>query len=120
MVTHRPDEEEPQPRPRAWASPSEVEPGSGIATQLELMRDLVRGRISAPDFAKAWLAARRHVLNEGERVRENFERILTRVFYLLDDYVIDPALRDSEDMTDQELVAQVRSTLDDLNSLDTR
>jgi hypothetical protein len=82
------------------------------------MRDLVSGKIAGPDFARAWLSARRRVLDAGERVRERFDRILTDVFYLLDDYVIDPTLRDSGDMTDEELVARVRVALNDLDSLD--
>jgi hypothetical protein len=103
---------------RSWASPSEVDHDSAIAQQLELMRDFVSGKIAGPDFAKAWLSARRRVLDAGERVRERFERILTDVFYLLDDYVIDPALRDSGDMTDGELAARVRAAINDLDSLD--
>jgi self-protective colicin-like immunity protein len=86
--------------------------------QLELMHDLVSGEIGGPDFARAWLSARRRVLDAGERVRDRFDRILTDVFYLLDDYVIDPALRDSGDITDEELVARVRLALNDLDSLD--
>ena len=103
---------------RSWASPSDVDPGSATAAQVELMRDLVSGKIAGPDFARAWLSARRRVLDGGERVRERFDRILTDVFYLLDDYVIDPTLRDSGDMTDEELVARVRVALNDLDSLD--
>jgi hypothetical protein len=103
---------------RSWASPSEVDPGSNTAVQLELMRDLVSGKIAGPHFARSWLAARRRVLDAGERVREKFDRVLTDVFYLLDDYVIDPGLRDSSDMTDEELVARVRAALNDLDSLD--
>jgi hypothetical protein len=103
---------------RSWASPSEVDPGSATAAQLSLMRDLVSGKIAGPDFARAWLSARRRVLDAGERVRERFDRVLTDVFYLLDDYVIDPALRDSGDMTDEELVAKVFAALNDLDSLD--
>jgi Bacterial self-protective colicin-like immunity len=102
----------------SWASPSEVDPGSAIAVQLELMRDLVGGKIAGPDFARAWLSARRCVLNAGERLRERFDRVLADVFYVLDDYVIDSALRDSNDMRDEELVAKVRTALNDLDSLD--
>src|SRR3712207_8897826 len=51
------------------------------------------------------------VLDAGERVREEFDRVLTDIFYLLDDYVIDPDLRDSGDITDEELVARVRAAL---------
>jgi hypothetical protein len=116
MVT--PDSGEVRHMGRSWASPSEVDPGSATAAQLSLMRDLVSGKIAGPDFARAWLSARRRVLDAGERVRERFDRVLTDVFYLLDDYVIDPALRDSGDMTDEELVAKVFAALNDLDSLD--
>lgn len=103
---------------RSWVSPSEVDPGSAIAAQLELMRNLVSGKITGPDFARAWLSARRRALDAGERVRERFDRVLTDVFYLLDDYVIDPGLRDPGDITDEDLVARVREALNDLDSLD--
>lgn len=103
---------------RTWASPAEVAPGSGVATQIALMRELASGKIAGPDFARSWLAARRRVLDAGERVREKFNRMLTEVFYLLDDYVIDPALRDVDDMTDDELVVKVRAVLDELDALD--
>jgi hypothetical protein len=82
------------------------------------MRDLVSEKIAGPDFAKAWLSARRRVLDEGERVHGKFDRILTDVFYLLDDYVIDPTLRDSGDMADEELVVKVHAALNALDSLD--
>lgn len=103
---------------RPWASPSEVAPGSATAAQLELMRDLVDGKIAGPGFARAWLSARRRILDVGERVRERFDRVLTDVFYLLDNYVINPALRGSDDMTDEELIVKVRAALNDLDSLD--
>ncbi|NJC68420.1 hypothetical protein HC031_01585 [Planosporangium thailandense] len=84
------------------------------------MRDLVSGNVSAPEFARSWLAGRRRALDAEERVREQFDRILTRVFYLLDDYVIDPTLRGPEDLTDEDLVAEVRAVLAELNALDER
>jgi hypothetical protein len=108
----------PPPKRRAWSSPSEVAPGTGVARQLELMHELIGARISGPEFARAWLAARRRALDEKERVRERFDRILTDVFYLLDDYVIDPSLRDAGDMTDEDLIERVRNALHDLSALD--
>lgn len=36
---------------------------------------------------------------------------------MLDDYVIDPELRDPDDMTDDELAAKVREALGELQSL---
>lgn len=106
------------PGRRAWAAPSEVEVGTGVAQQLALMKALVAGEISAPDFAKLWLAARRRSLDEGERVRDKFERILTNVFYLLDDYAIDPSLRGPGDISDETLKNKVDSALDELSQLD--
>lgn len=82
-----------KPQDRAWSAPSEVAPGAGVAWQLRLMNDLVNGQMSGPEFARAWLSTRRRVLDGNERVWENFERILCDVFYSLDEYIIDPALR---------------------------
>ena len=107
-----------RPRRRVWAAPSEVEPGTGVATQLELMRKLVDGEVSGPDFSYAWLDARRKTLNKGERVREKFERILDDVFYLLDEYVEDPALREPGDITDEQLTEGVRDALERLSALE--
>jgi hypothetical protein len=64
------------------------------------------------------LSARRRGLDAGEHVRERFDRVLTDVFYLLDEYVIDPALRDSGDMTGEERVERVLAALNDLDSFD--
>jgi hypothetical protein len=101
-------------RVRAWSKSSEVSPGTATAEQLDLMRQLAIGAISAPDFARAWLAARRRALDEGDRVRGRFYNTLTNVFYLLDDYVIDPTLREPGDMTDEELAMRVRDALREL------
>lgn len=109
-----------QPRRRAWGSPSEVEPGTGVERQVMLIKQLVAGGISAPEFAREWLAARRRVLDEGERVRERFERILTDIFYLLDDYVIDPMLRGPEDMSDEALISRVEEAHRALIELNTK
>jgi hypothetical protein len=116
MVNGEPSESG-DPKRRSWAKPSEAPSGSGVCEQVALIRDLADGNISAPDFARSWLSARRRSLNDGERVREQFDRILTDVFYLLDDYVIDPDLRGREDMTDEELSVKIRELLEELNSL---
>lgn len=118
MVTAEPDRRKGWPGQRVWSRPSQVEPGTGVAEQLELVRRLASGRMSGADFAERWLAARRRALAEGERVREPFDRVLTSVFYLLDDYVIDATLRDSGDMTDDELVQRVQLALRQLDSLE--
>jgi hypothetical protein len=95
-----------------------VDPGSFTGTQLALMRRLARGQIPAPDFARAWLDARRGALDAGERVGDRLDRILTDVFYLLDDFVIDSTLRDPADMSDEALTAEVLNEIRKLDALD--
>lgn len=102
---------------RSWARPAEVPIGSAIGDELSLMLKFEEGWVSGPEFAVGWLTARRTALGRGERVRERFEQILNQVFYLLDDYVVDPALRDKDDMTDGELVEKVRVHLQALREL---
>ncbi len=107
-----------QPRQTAWASWSDVAPGSATAEQLSLMDSFTAGDISTEDFARSWLAARRQALELRERLREPFSRLLDQVFYALDDYVIDPELRDADDMTNEQLQAIVQDQLTALNSLE--
>lgn len=107
-----------RPRRRAWSAPSEVEPGTGVSMQLQLMNKLTAGEVSGPEFARAWLAARRQALASGERCRESFERVLYEVFYLLDDYVIDPALRSADDITDEQLTEGVCIALEGMIALE--
>jgi Bacterial self-protective colicin-like immunity len=102
---------------RSWAKPADVEPGTGVAEQLSLMGSVARGEIAGPDFARAWLAARRRALAGGERVREKFDHVLNQVFYMIEDYTIDPDLRDESDMSDGELVDRVRAALTELQTL---
>ena len=104
-------------KPRAWANPDEVNPSSHVAQQLKLVDALLSGSLSGPDFARAWLAERRESLNMGERLREPFDRALNQAFYAIEDYVIDPELREPGDMTDDDLVncvAAARELVDGL------
>ena len=98
------------PRPRVWARPDEVDPASHVAQQLALIDALIDGSLSGPDFARAWLTARRESLNAGERLREPFDRALNEAFYTIEDYVIDPELREPDDMTDDDLVERISVT----------
>ncbi|MFF4418362.1 hypothetical protein ACFYY8_38035 [Streptosporangium sp. NPDC001559] len=98
--------------------PDRMAPGSGVAEQLALMRSLARGEMSAAAFMPAWLAARRHALTEGEHVPDPVDRVLTDVFYDLEDYTADPDLREPGDMSDGELTSRVRAALDKLGAAD--
>ncbi|WP_030717344.1 hypothetical protein [Streptomyces sp. NRRL S-237] len=74
------------------------------------MRRLSRAEIEPARFAKQWLDARRLALNENERLAEHLYRALNQVFYALDEYPIDPALREHGDTTDAELLGIVDRT----------
>ncbi|NBE54764.1 colicin immunity domain-containing protein [Streptomyces boluensis] len=92
-----------RPSEWAWASTSQVAPESATANQLSLMEAFTADGISAEDFARSWLAARREAMHRHERLRDPLSAILDQVFYALDEYVIDPGLRDADDMTDEQL-----------------
>ncbi len=101
------------------ASPGDVDPCSVLAGQIRLMEAFASGEVAAPDFARRWLAARRARPRE-ELLGEDFERLLLEVFYLLDDYVIDPELRESGDPTDDDLLKGVQGILQRLRLLGER
>jgi hypothetical protein len=104
------------PQWTSWSSPEQVAPDSATSEQLSLMQSLVDGDLPADSFARAWLGARRRALADGERVRGGLATALDRVFFDLDDYVIDPSLRDPDDMSDAELRSRVRLTMEELTS----
>ncbi|WP_330332024.1 colicin immunity domain-containing protein [Streptomyces sp. NBC_00536] len=94
-------------RPHAGKSPA----GSATGRQMDLMRQLSDGAIRPEVFAKEWLGARRKALADGERMGEGLEHHLNQVFYALDGYPIDPALREEGDTTEAELLAAVEQAL---------
>lgn len=81
------------------------------------MRSYADGAEDGPEFARNWLSGRRAALAAGERVRAPFQRVLDDVFYTLEEYVIDPDLRDEDDMTDDELLRHVRAAVQQLDEL---
>ncbi|MFF2195754.1 colicin immunity domain-containing protein [Streptomyces sp. NPDC058157] len=99
-------------RQRMWKTASSVPPDSATGRQLALMKDLSRAAISPQDFAKAWLDSRRAALRSEERLGESLSRQLDQVFYALDDYPIDPALREPGDVTEGELLAAVNDAIE--------
>jgi len=81
------------------------------------MLTFASGDEAGPEFARGWLAGRRAALGAGERVRAPFQRILDDVFYVLEDYVIDPELRDDDDMSDDDLLTHVRAAVERMERL---
>ena len=104
---------------RAWAGPGDVPDDSGVGHQVAAMRDFVAGSITGAELVSAWFAGRRRALDQGERVRPPFQRVLDDVFFVLEDeYAGDPALRGPEDLTDGALQVRLASELDRLAALD--
>ncbi|HET6711539.1 hypothetical protein [Amycolatopsis sp.] len=100
------------PGAHAWRSPAEVASGSGVAGQLAVMAAFAHGDLSGAEFARRWYAARRRAGERGERVRDRLAWLLGEVFFLLEDYPIDPGQREPGDLTDEELLAGVRNLLE--------
>ncbi|MFH8615261.1 colicin immunity domain-containing protein [Streptomyces sp. NPDC017979] len=96
------------PRHTAWSHVQDIPPGTGTARQVELMRGLVGGECSAADFARGWLDARRVSLSNGERLQRSLSLVLDEVFALLENYAIDPSLKEPGDLSDDELKREVR------------
>lgn len=94
-----------------WAKRSEVPDDSGVARQLAVMESLVRGELSGSEFSRTWGAARQLSNARGERLQTPFYQALDHLFFVLEEYPIDPALRDPGDVTDEELLAEVRAVL---------
>jgi hypothetical protein len=74
-------------------SPDDVVPGSGVAEQLAVMASFVRGELSGSGFGRRRHAARRRARERDERTGNAVGRALGEVFFLLEDYLIDPDLR---------------------------
>ncbi|MFF1446648.1 colicin immunity domain-containing protein [Streptomyces sp. NPDC058274] len=105
-----------RPLTKTWKTPRDVPATSHHGHQLELMRQLAAGAVEGPSFARQWLDERRRAMNAGERLGDALTTALDEVFYALEDYSIDPSLRDEDDLTDEELrdqVAHVMTRLDD-------
>jgi hypothetical protein len=107
-------------RAHAWKSRDEVASGSAVAGQLALMESFVRRELPGGEFARSWRAAGRLADERGERVRGALGQALSEVFFLLEDYPIDPALREPGDVTEEELLAGVRNALESLSPDDTQ
>lgn len=99
------------PRHISWARAREIPAGTDAAQQVNLMRSFTAGSIGGADFARGWLDARRASQNNGERLRDPLLTAFDQIFSLLEDYSIDPALKDPDDLSDQELVDAVRETM---------
>ncbi|MQY20699.1 colicin immunity domain-containing protein [Nocardia macrotermitis] len=102
---------------KVWKRPDDVVAGAGIDEQLELMRAVVDGDLTATQFAREWHAAHRRSLNSGEKISAQFENVLNEVFYAIEEYAIDPENKQDTDISDQELISIVRDALASSESL---
>ncbi|MGW2958252.1 colicin immunity domain-containing protein [Streptomyces sp. NPDC001220] len=105
------------PLTRAWKSPADIPVDSHTGRQLTLMRALLEDAVDGPAYARQWLAERRNAMEAGERVSDAIAGALDEVFYALEDYTIDPSLRDDDDLTDGELRQHVANALRRLRAL---
>lgn len=100
------------PRHIAWARAREIPAGTSAARQVTLMQAFTTGSIGGAEFARGWLDARRESQNNGERLRDPLLTAFDQIFSLVEDYSIDPDLKDPDDLSDQELMDAVRETME--------
>ncbi|MDX3194104.1 hypothetical protein PV458_37400 [Streptomyces sp. MN03-5084-2B] len=100
------------PLARIVLLPDDAAPGSGVAEQLAVMAAFVRGELSGSEFGRRWHDARRRAKECDERTGDTVGYALGEVFFLLEDYPIDPLLREPGDLTDEELTDGVRAALE--------
>ncbi|MGW0206555.1 hypothetical protein ACWDZ8_12300 [Streptomyces sp. NPDC003233] len=105
-------------RQRAWSHPSDVTPGSSAARQLNLLDQLADGTCTAPEFAHAWWEARRASQMNGERIQGPLADLFDHIFMLLEDYEVEPELREPGDLSAAELSAAVRDVWDHFRRTD--
>lgn len=96
---------------RVWATTRQVPVDSAVGRQVAAMQSLAEDACTGTEFAVAWLAARRESLEAGERTRDPLDRALLDVFYAVEEYPIDPTLREPGDTTDSELKTVVVAAL---------
>ncbi|MEU8888994.1 hypothetical protein [Streptomyces sp. NPDC048442] len=90
------------PRHIDWSRNNDVPPGTATAQPLEWLSAFVAGRCTGAGFARGWLRAR-------GLAQANGETALDQVFWLLEDYSIDPTFREREDLSEDELSQAVRA-----------
>ncbi|MEU6842934.1 colicin immunity domain-containing protein [Streptomyces sp. NPDC046716] len=75
---------------------------------LNLLDSFLKDNISAPAFADGWWQERRAAQAGGERTQGQLSQLLEGVFMTLEDYSVDPSLREPGDLTDTELRARIK------------
>ncbi|MBC3986224.1 hypothetical protein H8N01_27515 [Streptomyces sp. AC536] len=82
-----------------------------MARQLAVMRSFAHGEISAPEFAKGWLAGRRKALHDGERARGRIASDMQEIFAAVEEYSFDASPWESGNLTGDELRACVQNVV---------
>ncbi|MEU9096022.1 hypothetical protein [Streptomyces sp. NPDC048428] len=104
------------PRHHAWAHVRNVPDGTSVSHQVCLVRDFTAGAIDGATFARGWLAARRAAHDNGERLHDPLLSAFGQVFSLLEDYSLDPALKDPADLSDSPQVAAATAVHQELRN----
>ncbi|MEV6948380.1 colicin immunity domain-containing protein [Streptomyces sp. NPDC051172] len=99
--------------------PERVEGRSGEAVETELTQvpPSVTARVGDRLPGENEGVERRNAMDAGERVSDTIATALDTVFHALEDYTIDPGLRDEDDLTDEELRQHVADALRQLGDL---
>ena len=81
---------------------------ASLAEYLDLMRAFLRGELTAIEFERRYIA----LFGEDEAIRpEPTFRVLNDLFFAVDAFCADSALRDADDLDEDQLRARVRAAL---------
>ncbi|WP_147143973.1 hypothetical protein [Stackebrandtia albiflava] len=99
------------PTNHAWRHVAEVPAESGVGRQLAAIRNLLDGRMTLPEFSRAWWHARRVAAQNGERTMDPLAWLLNEVFHLMDNYAADPEFRSPNDLSEEVIIESIRALM---------
>ena len=102
------------PEWRAWSTPEEAPPDSGVRAQADAMRAFVTADMTALEFERAFLAGRRREIERGERATGPLAEALDAAFWAVNDHGTGAGPDGGPD--DTSLDAAIRHTLTRLST----
>jgi len=78
-----------------------------IAFYINLINDLIEGKISPSSFERIFP----YVFNRDDNLNKDEYTILNKLYYVVEDYVSNPEIRDENDLNDEDLFREAIETL---------
>ncbi len=85
-----------------------------IQPYIDLLESFTSDQIDAPQFEKSFLELFK---NDSSQFDESAYEVLDHLFYDVEDFCADPAIRDEEDLDEAQLKTKSKKHLEELRSL---